>query len=226
MGQRDEARPPLEESLQRFRDLARCDGEAFGHLFLASVATNSGETDEAERHLREAIPLFRGTGHGAGLATALRNLAELEAARCEHREALAAYAEAAPLVRRLTMRFLDEDESDLAVAPSVFFAQHEDVVKLDLAEAFRANAAQHFGNEDQQAIRGTLPDELLAYLAHQTLNSRSRCGGAADEWRLCLEQFVEQMNGLGPSTRMERELAPALFNLATGQTAKVDPNSP
>src|SRR5262249_46448438 len=72
-GHRTQALGLLEEATERLHRIGRADLEAFARLFSASAAAALERLDEAEMHLRAAIPLFRTAGHGAGQATALRN---------------------------------------------------------------------------------------------------------------------------------------------------------
>jgi hypothetical protein len=210
-GHRARALPLLEETIQRLHRIGRSDLEALGRLFSASAAAALGRLDAAEMHLRAAIPLFRTTGHGTGQATALRNLAELRARHGDPGAALNLFADALPLVRRVTMEFLDVDHRERQVAVPFFWAQYEEVVKLDLVEAFRANVA----GEDFSPPRGWIAEECLYYLLRETARA-SADAAAQDAWTSALEALVARLTALAPSFDDEKAFAEALRQLAHG----------
>ena len=128
---------PLEEAVAAFDRLGVRDREGVARIHLAAAAANLGRLGDAETQLTAAVARMRTVGNGHGLATALRNLGELRAAEGRWQESLAYFADALPVVPRVTMRFKDEDSYDRAVVPSFFPARLEDVARLDVAEAFR-----------------------------------------------------------------------------------------
>ena len=204
LGRREEAVEPLAAAVERFKALRMRRREGVARLQLASAHANLGAFDAAEEQLLEALPLLRATGDVPALATALRNLAELEARRRRPGRALERFAEALPLVRRQTMRFLNEDDEESTIAVPFFSAQLETVAMLDQVEAARARLPL------DEPVHGSLPDELLRYLAVGTVHA------AGEEWAEALTDFDARVEALGSAYAGERRLVHALIALTRG----------
>jgi tetratricopeptide (TPR) repeat protein len=220
-GRRAAAVELLAETTGQLRSLGRADLEALALLFSASATAALGRLDDADACLRAAIPLFRSTGHGPGHATALRNLAELTARQGDQEAALGLFAEALPLVRLVTMEFLNTDDHDSEVAPPFFSAQYEDVAKLDLVEAFRARLGREI-ELDQGPVRGAMPQEFLYYLLRETQRAILAGGAARTAWMSALDALETRLAAHAPAFDPELALAGALRRLSGGQPPDLD----
>ena len=219
LGDHEEAIPPLARAAEMFHELRLLDREARAELFLASALANANRLEHSREHLEKALPLFKRTGDRIGQAVVLRNLAELEAARGERARALSLFTDALPLVRKVTMRFLDEDADETFVAPGFFLAQYEDVAKFELVEQFRANAARRMAEESSKPLRiaGFIPDDLLHFLLIET-----RRGDAA--WPEELRGWALRLRQLGDVYAAEAAFADALAKLSAGDRGvSIDP---
>ena len=206
LGDAELALEPLAAATEGFKALRMRRREGIARLFAASAHANLGELEAAETLLAEALPLLRSTGDAPGLATALRNLAELDAWRGRHAAALERFAEALPLVRRQTMRFLDADDHDESLAVTRFGAQVEPVAQLHQIEASRERLPR------DEPIYGWLPDELLGYLLHSTV-------AGEPDWASALAGFGVRLEALGEPYAAERELVAALIALTRSEPA-------
>lgn len=224
LGNRDEAVPLLTAAATEFQELGLRDREGNAHLFLASALANLKQFEAAHAHLEKALPLFKTTGDMAGLATVLRNLGQLYAFQGQREHAIAKFAEALPLTHKQTMRFLDEDEDDAALAACFFFAQLEDVVKLDLVEQFRQSvltahdegAEADQGEEGQRGkddYSGFIPDDLLKLLVTETIRAKTAAPDAQSSWSNALQDFIYRLTSYGGQFRAEVEFASALYDV-------------
>jgi tetratricopeptide (TPR) repeat protein len=219
-GEHEEAVPLLSEAVADAAGLRIRAREAVARVFLAAALADGGRLAEAEAELDRAVPLFSTVGNAPGQATALRNLGELHARQGRPDPALASFAAALPLVRKVTMRFLDEDREEPSVVPGFFTCQLEQVTGLSRIEQFRARAAQSLkveGEPEDDGVQpGTMPDEVLSYLLSTTVRTAARPPADRAGWSAALADFGERLAAHGDTFRHEREFATALRELLDG----------
>jgi tetratricopeptide (TPR) repeat protein len=212
LGDRDGAITLLTEATDQLARLKLRDREAVAHLSLAAALANTERFTEAETHLNAALPLVTTTGYAVAHATALRNLGELRAYQGRPADALACFAEALPLVRRQTMRWVDEDFVEISVAQSFFTARLEAVAHLEHAEQFRHwSMTEH---SDGKPAPGRMPDEVLAYLLSQTLLGEP-------SWMHALRGFSTAL-----TDPQERAFVDALIDITLGGSPVLPDDNP
>ncbi|WP_409496111.1 NB-ARC domain-containing protein [Amycolatopsis sp. cmx-11-12] len=193
LGSSSTAATMLRDAVEKFEQIGQRDREGVARLFLAG-AIAADEPDYAASLLKTAISLFATTGHTAGHATALRNLAQLHAEAGRHSEALAAHAAALPLARLLTEEFLDEDSVEEFVVRGHFVVRYEDVARLNEIEQYRVKGRRQADRLEDPA--GVLPEDLRAYLIGRTISLASSPDQAGQEWAEALRHFIEDAGEL------------------------------
>lgn len=218
-GERSEAGDLLADAVEQFERLRCRDREGQARLFLAGTLAVTDRLPESQVQLLAAVRLFATTGHGVGQATALRNLAQLYADDGQCGQALVAYADALPLVRKETSEFLDEDDIERFVVPGYFIVQFEEAVRLDHFAQLVAKGLTQIG----KTARDPLPNDLQEYLLSETIRAATSSAEAKQDWASAIRRFVDTADGIYDS---DRDFAHGLLNITLDRPASLDEGNP
>lgn len=229
LADRGEAIQLLSEAIKDFQKLRQRDREGVAHIFLASAFANTERFEEANSQLEKALPLLKSTGDQVGQAVALRNLGELYAYQERVDAGLVKFVEALPLVRKQTMRWLNEDSNEISVAAQFFSSQLESVHQIEHAEQFRARLtskeiASSLGAtalSEETEYSGFIPDDMLKLLLTTTIAANTLRPDLHDGWSVALQDAINCITKLDKRFTQELEFIRALLDITNGRASDI-----